>query len=253
MGSGQSFLSSSSSPPACGLAVVEMPPWLAAIAALGARSLTSELLRGALILLLTVTGLQVRTVEAVTIVANAAAVLVAFGSARWRGVGAAVALFGVLWLEQKILSIPSVRTFCEHSDPNAWPQICDLTVRAFNSLWPLAAGVAVGLVLRRLVRQGAQGKAVLLIAAGVSGFVFPVVRLLVDPALGVFWHGSLTEDAISVILIIQVIGAVALGGLVGYFGRRLCWMALSSPRTTFCPGSRCPGCGVGTSCRNPSS
>ena len=110
-------------------AVARMAPALAGLGALGAEALTGALLRSVHGVAVLVFGLfPFRSAEPITVVAYAVGMLFAFGSARWRGVAAAVLLFAVIWSEQFALSIPGSQLFCERSGTR-----CDLLAMAFRS------------------------------------------------------------------------------------------------------------------------
>jgi hypothetical protein len=200
------------------IAIPAMSPWVAAIAAFGMRALTDQLLRGTAFTLGTLgvwTTLPV--VNAITIAANACAILFAFGSARWRGVASALALFGAVWLSQFVISLRAADVACGWTDPSARLP-CGIVSRTVDGLWWIGAGAALGLLVSRVVRTGERRIAVLAFAFGITSLAYPVTRVLVDPYVGVFWHGAST-DALHAILAVQLIAALVLGAMAGTFGR----------------------------------
>ena len=204
-------------------AVLRMSPALAALGALGARSLTTALafsIQGAFVLTFGI--FPFRAPEAITVVAVAVGVALAFGSARWRGVGAAALPFAILWIEQFWLAIPGNLLFCERSGTR-----CDLWATAFAGLWPQVLGIVVGLVAGRLVRRGAPGISALAVGIGLTGLAFPIVRLAIVPFVGSSPTGQSALDALNWIIAAQGLGAAVLGLVVGSFGRwRLADMVL---------------------------
>lgn len=204
-------------------AVLRMSLALAALGALGARSLTSALafsIQGAFVLAFGV--FPFRSPEAITVVAAAVGVAFAFGSARWRGVGAAVLLFAILWIEQFWLAIPGNLLFCERSGTR-----CDLWAAALTGLWPPVLGILVGLVARRLVRRGGPGISALAVGLGLTALAFPIVRLTIVPFVGSSPTGQSARDALNWIIAAEALGAAVFGLVVGYFGRwRLADMVL---------------------------
>jgi hypothetical protein len=191
--------------------VLRMSPALAALGALGARSLTTALalsIQGAFVLAFGV--FPLRAPELITVVATAVGVAFVFGSARWRGVVAAVLLFGILWIEQFWLAIP----FCERSGPQ-----CDLLASAVAGLWPPLLGTAVGVVAGRMVRAGAPGISALAVGVGLTTLAFAIVRLAIVPFVGSSPTGQSAREALNWIIAVQALGAAVLGLVVGYFGR----------------------------------
>jgi hypothetical protein len=196
-------------------AVLRMSPALAAVGAFGARSLTSALafsIQGTFVLAFGV--FPFRGPEAITVVAVAIGVAFAFGSARWRGVGAAVVLFAMLWIEQFWLAVPGNLLFCERSGTR-----CDLWATALAGLWPLLLGTAVGLVAGRLVRPGASGISALGVGLGLTGLAYAIVRLAILPFVGTTPIGQSALEALNWIIAVQALGTAVLGVVVGYFGR----------------------------------
>ena len=193
-----------------------MAPALAAVGALGVNSLAVAVIRSAQSVGLYATGtFLLRTNEPPTIAGHALAVLFAFGAARWRGVFAAVALFGALWIEQFWLSLPGRQTFCERS---ATP--CDLVSQAWPQLWPQLLGMALGLVALRAVRHGGRGIAALALGIGVFTLSFSVARLAFVPFLGFAPLGEAARGATNTIIGGQLVGALAAGTVLGWFGKR---------------------------------
>lgn len=141
-----------------------MAPALAALGALGVESLTVALIRTLQSAWLYATGTYLlRNMEAFTVLGYALAALFAFGSARWRGIIAAVALFAVLWIEQFWLSLPGRQTFCDRSGTP-----CDFTLIAWPQLWPQLLGIAIGILAVRAVRHGSPGISALALGVGSS-------------------------------------------------------------------------------------
>ena len=196
-------------------AVRQTAPALAALAALGAESLTSALLHtvpGVSVLL--VGSFPFRATEAVTVVAYAVGVLVAFGSARWRGVAAAVTGFAILWIEQFSLGMPARQAFCARSGSP-----CDLFTLAVAGVWPQLVGVALGIVAGRLVRPGVPGISALVLGIGIAALAFPIARLAIVPFVGADPTGQSGSEALNWIIAAQAVGAAASGVVVGRFGR----------------------------------
>ena len=192
-----------------------MSPALAALGALGARSLTTALafsIQGGFVLAFDV--FPFRAPEAITVVAVAVGVVFAFGSARWRGVVAAVLLFAVLWIEQFWLAIPGNQLFCERSGTR-----CDLWASAFAGLWPPLLGIGLGLVAGRMVRAGVPGISALAVGVGLTALAFPIVRLAIVPFVGSSPTGQSAREALNWIIAVEALGAAVLGLVVGYFGR----------------------------------
>ena len=190
--------------------VLRMSPALAALGAVGARSLTTALvlsLQGGSVLAFG--AFPFRAPEAITVVAVAVGAAFAFGSARWRGVVAAVLLFAVLWIEQFWLAIP----FCERG-----PR-CDLLASAVAGLWPLLLGTVVGVAAGRMVRPGASGISALGVGLGLIGLAYAIVRLAILPFVGTSPTGQSALEALNWIIAVQALGAAVLGLVVGYFGR----------------------------------
>ena len=197
-------------------AVPAMAPAVAAVGALGVSSLAAAVIRSAQSVGLYATGtFLLRTIEPLTVVGYSLAVLFAFGAARWRGVLAAVALFGVLWIEQFWLSLPGRQTFCERS---ATP--CDLLSLAWPQLWPQLLGITLGLIALRAVRHGTRGIAALAVGIGVFTLSFSIARLAFVPFLGISPLGDAARGATNTIIAGQVIGALAAGAVLGAFGAR---------------------------------
>ena len=193
-----------------------MAPALAAVGALGVTSLVAAVIRSAQSVGLYASGtFLLRSNEPVTIVGFALAVLFAFGAARWRGVLAAVALLGVLWIEQFWLGLPGRQTFCERS---ATP--CDLISLSWPQLWPQLLGIVLGLIALRAVRHGGPGIAALAVGIGVFTLSFSIARLAFVPFLGVAPLGEAARAATNTIIGGQVVGALAAGVVLGSFGRR---------------------------------
>lgn len=197
-------------------AVPAMAAALAAVGALGVSSLVAAAMRSVQSVGLYASGtFLLRSSEPVTVAGYAFAVIFAFGVARWRGAFAAVALFGVLWIEQFWLSLPGRQTFCERS---ATP--CDLLSLAWPQLWPQLLGIALGLVALRAVRQGGRGIAALALGIGVFTLSFSIARLAFIPFLGVAPLGEAARGATNTIIGGQLVGALAAGMLLGWFGKR---------------------------------
>ena len=193
----------------------EMSPALAAVGALGARSLTIAFalsIQGGFVLAFG--AFPFRATEAITVVAAAVGIAFAFGSARWRGVAAAVLLFAILWIEQFWLAIPGNQLFCERSGTR-----CDLLASAVAGLWPPLLGIAVGLVAGRMVRSGTPGISALAVGLGVTGLAFPIVRLAIIPFVGPSPTGQSALAALNWVIAGDALGAAASGLVVGYFGR----------------------------------
>ena len=192
-----------------------MAPALAAVGALGVSSLVAAAIRSVQSVGLYASGtFLLRSSEPVTIAGYAFAVLFAFGVARWRGVLAAVALFGALWIEQFWLNLPGRQIFCERS---ATP--CDLVSLAWPQLWPELLGIALGLVALRAVRHGGPGIAALAVGIGVFTLSFSIARLAFVPFLGVAPLGDAARGATNTIIGGQLVGALAAGVVLGWFGR----------------------------------
>jgi hypothetical protein len=195
--------------------VLRMSPALAALGALGARSLTTALalsIQGGSVLAFGV--FPFRSPEPITVVAAAVGVAFAFGSARWRGVVAAVSLFALLWIEQFWRAIPGNQLSCERNGTR-----CDLLASAVAGLWPPLLGIAVGLVAARVVRRGAPGISALAVGVGLTSLAFPIVRLAILPFVGSSPTGRSALEALNWIIAVEALGAAVLGLVVGYFGR----------------------------------
>jgi len=195
--------------------VHRMTPALAALGALGVESLTSASIhsvQGVSVFLFGV--FPFRSAEPITVAAYGLGTLFAFGSARWRGVAAAVILFAILWIEQFGLSIPARQTFCQLSGTT-----CDLWALAFAGLWPQLVGVVLGILAGRAVHQGAPGISALVLGVGVGSLAFPVARLAIVPFVGANPTGPSAYEALNWIIAAQALGAAALGLVVGLFGR----------------------------------
>lgn len=195
--------------------VGRMSPALAALGALGARSLATALalsVQGGSVLAFGV--FPFRSIDAITVVAVGVGIAFAFGSARWRGVIAAVLLFGILWIEQFWLAIPGNQLFCERSGTR-----CDLLASAVAGLWPPILGTGLGLVAGRMVRPGAPGISALAVGVGLTALAFAIVRLAIVPFVGSSPTGQSAREALNWIVAAQALGAAVLGLVVGYFGR----------------------------------
>ena len=195
--------------------VRRMSPALAGLGALGARSLTTALalsIQGGFVLAFGV--FPFRAPEAITVVAVAVGVAFAFGSARGRGVVAAVLLFAILWIEQFWLAIPGNQLFCERSGTR-----CDLLSSALATIWPPLLGTAIGIVAGRMLRPGAPGISALAVGLGLTGLAFPIVRLAIMPFVGPSPTGQSALEALNWIIAVQALGAAVLGLVLGYFGR----------------------------------
>jgi hypothetical protein len=196
--------------------VTRMSPALGAVGALGVQALTNAAFRTVQSAWLYASGTYLmRNAEPITVLGFALATIFAFGSARWRGVIAAVALFGAFWLEQFALSAPGRQTFCERSGSP-----CDWVAIYWPQLWPQLLGIALGLLALRAVRQGGPGVAALAIGVAVSTLSFSVGRLAFIPLLGPFPVGDAARGAINTVIGMQILGALAAGAVVGTFGRR---------------------------------
>lgn len=197
-------------------AVPAMAPVLAAIGALGVESLAVAAIRTLLLADYYAFGTRLpRTVELVTVVGYALAMLFAFGSARWRGVVASVGLFGIIWGEQFWLGLPGRLIFCERSGIP-----CDLLALAWPDLWPKLLGIAIGVVAARVVRQGAPGVMALALSVGLFALSFPIGRIAFVPFLGQSPVGEAAGGAINTIIAVQLVGALAGGLVAGFFGKR---------------------------------
>lgn len=191
-------------------------PALAAVGALGVESLTVALVRTVQSAGFYATGAYlVRSLESVTIVGYAAATVFAFGSARWRGVAASVALFAVLWIQQFWLNASGRQIFCERSGIS-----CDFLTFAWPGIWPQLVGIAFGLAAVRLVRHGAPGIAALALGVGGSALSSALGRLAFIPFLGTAPLGDDARAAIATIIVVSLIGALAAGLVLGAFGSR---------------------------------
>ena len=193
-----------------------MAPVLVAVCALGVESLTVALVRTVQSAGLYASGTYLlRNNEPITVLGYALATVFAFGSARWRGVLATVALSAVLWTEQFWLTVPGRQTFCERSGTS-----CDLASIAWPQLWPEVLGIALGLVALRAVRQGRPGIAALALGIGAFTLSFSVARLVFVPFLGVAPVGDAARGAINTVISGQLLGALAAGLVIGALGKR---------------------------------
>jgi hypothetical protein len=203
--------------------VPRMPAWAAALGGLGVRAMTFQLLTGALSLVWAFGLPSFRTFEATTVIAYSAGAFVAFESAGWRGFLAMAGLATVLWAEQPALSIPSTLEFCANSDVAELQRQgfrCDIPGQVVSGFWPIALGLALGALGRDRVRQGARGWSVLAIAFGVSALVYPIARLAIVPIVGLIPRGQSAGEVFPWIVGAQVVGALGLGVIVGFWGRR---------------------------------
>ena len=203
-------------------AVPAMVPVLAAIGALGVESLAVAAFRTLQIAGFYAFGTRLPpTVELVTVVGYALAMLFAFGSARWRGVVAAVALFGIVWGEQFWLGLSGRLIFCERSGIP-----CDVLALAWPDLWPKLLGIAIGVVAGRVVRHGAPGVVALALGVGLFALSASIGRIAFVPLLGANPVGEAVQGAINTITAVQLMGAVAGGFVVGFLAKRRIFAAL---------------------------
>lgn len=194
----------------------QLAPALAALGALGVESLTVALVYTLQSAWLYASGtFLLRNAEPVTILGYAFATLFAFGSARWRGVSAAVGLFAVIWIEQFWLSVPGRQTFCDRSGTP-----CDLVAIAWPQLWPPLLGIALGILAMRAVRQGGPGSSALALGIGSFALSASLARIAFAPFLGFNPLGDAASGAINTVIAVQLAGALAAGLVVGIFGRR---------------------------------
>lgn len=196
--------------------VAAMPIALAALGAVGVQSLTVAVIRtGQSVGLYAAGSYLLRGPEPAVIAAYTFATLFAYGSARRRGVLAAVALFAVLWIEQFVLSVPGRQVFCDRSGTP-----CDVVSMAWPQLWPQLLGVFIGILVVRAVRPGGPGIAAFALAAGAFALSFAVGRLAFVPFLGAAPVGEASRAAFDVVIAAQLIGAAAAGVILGAFGKR---------------------------------
>jgi hypothetical protein len=204
-------------------AVPAMNPALAAVGALGVQSLTVALVQtvvSAVVLVGPWTSLP-RVHEPAIVLGYALATVFAFGSARWRGVLAAVALFAVITASGFWSNASGLQLFCERSGAP-----CDWAALYWPQLWPELLGIALGLLALRGVRQGGPGIAALAVAVGVSTLAFPIGRLAFVPFLGRMPVGPSATGAINTIIGFELLGALAAGVVLGSFGKRHLFDAL---------------------------
>jgi hypothetical protein len=196
--------------------VTRMSPALGAVGALGVQALTNAAFRTVQSAWLYASGTYlVRSAEPSTVLGFALATIFAFGSARWRGVIAAVALFGALWLEQFWLELPGRQRSCDRGGSG-----CDLASLAWPQVWPQLLGIALGILALRAVRRGRPGVAALAIGVAVSTLSFSIGRLAFIPLLGPFPVGDAARGAINTVIGAQLVGALAAGLVIGAFGKR---------------------------------
>ena len=194
----------------------QMAPLLAALGALGVESLTVAIIRTLQSAWLYASGtFLLRNMEPATVLGYALATVFAFGSARSRGVVAAVALFAVIWIEQFWLSVPGRQVFCERSGAS-----CDFAAVAWPQLWPQLLGILLGILAARTVRHGVRGIAALALGIGVLALSFSLARIAFVPFLGFYPVGEAGRDAINTVIAVQVLAALAAGLVLGTFGRR---------------------------------
>ncbi|MFN2521366.1 MAG: hypothetical protein ABR525_10015, partial [Candidatus Limnocylindria bacterium] len=157
-----------------------------------------------------------RQAEAITVVATAVAIVFAYGSARWRGVLAAVLLIGLLWTEQFWLSLPGRQLFCTQAGTS-----CDVLGSALAQLWPASLGILVGIAGRRIARPKGRGVSALAVGLGLATVVSSLGRLASVPFVGFTPVGAIAATAIDWTIGAAFIGAVIIGLVVGLFGQRL--------------------------------
>lgn len=193
-----------------------MGPAFAALGALGVESLTVAVIRTLQSGWLYASGtLLLRNAEPATVLGYALAMLFAFGSARWRGSAAAVALFVSIWIEQFWISAPGRQTFCDRSGTS-----CDFLAIAWPQLWPPLLGIMLGMLAARAVRQGPRGIAALALGIGAFALSAVLARIAFVPFLGWYPLGEAGGAAIGAVIAVQLLGAVVAGLVVGTFGRR---------------------------------
>ena len=193
-----------------------MAPILAGVGALGVESLTVAFVQTAQSAWLYATGtFFLRNAEPQIALAYAFAIVFAFGSARRRGVVAAIALLGLVYIEQAVLNVPGRQTFCERSGSP-----CDWVAVYWPQVRPQLAGIALGLLAVRSVRRGARGSAALAIGIAAFGLSFSVGRLAFVPFLGAAPVGDAARDAANIVIGTQILGALAAGLVCGAFGKR---------------------------------
>ena len=199
-----------------------MAPVLAAVGALGVESLTVAVIRTLQSGWLYASGtFLLRTAEPATVLGYALATLFAFGSARWRGVAAAVALFVSIWIEQFWIAAPGRQTFCDRSGTS-----CDFLAIAWPQLWPPLVGIMLGMLAARAARQGPRGIAALALGIGAFALSALLARIAFVPFLGLYPLGEAGGAAIGTVIAVQLFGAVVAGLVVGMFGRRHLFDAL---------------------------
>lgn len=196
-------------------AVTQMSPALAALGAFGVQSITVALVHTLQSVVLYASGPFIVRLEPITVVGSAMATLFAFGSARWRGVLALVALLAAVWIERFWVNLPGRELFCDRSGTS-----CDIWSLAWPQLWPQLLGIALGAVAVRAVRQGRSGLAALAVGLGLFALSFSVARLAFIPFLGVLPVGDAGRSAINTVIGVQLVGALVAGLVIGSFGRR---------------------------------
>jgi hypothetical protein len=193
-----------------------MAPLLAGIGALGVESLTVAVIRTVQSAGLYATGTYpLRNSEPVLVVGYALAIIFAFGVARWRGATAAIGLFAIILIEQAVLNAPGRQTFCERSGSP-----CDWAAIYWPQLWPELLGITVGILAVRAVRHGGPGIAALALGIAVFVLSFSVGRLAFVPFLGAAPVGEAGREAANVVVVAELLGALAAGYVIGRFGRR---------------------------------
>lgn len=196
--------------------VPAMAPVLAGVGALGVESLTVAVIRTVQSVGLYTTGTYLlHNSEPVLALSYALATVFAFGSARWRGVLAAVGLLAIVFVEQSVLNAPGRQTFCERSGSP-----CDWVSLYWPQLWPELLGIAVGILAVRAVRQGGPGIAAAAIGVAVFALSFSVGRLAFVPFLGVAPVGDAGREAANIVIGVELLGALAAGYVIGRLGRR---------------------------------
>lgn len=209
--------------------VPRMSPWLAALAALGVGTLTTQLLYGAHALVAVTLGLLTflplsPPAPAETVIGSAVATAFAFGAAGRRGVLAAVSLFSATGIGSFAVRAPALLLFCSRSGPSVPMRAplfgCELWRIVLNDAWPAALGIVVGLIASRSLRTGPTGVSVLGLAVGLSALAYPIALLV-----GVLAVGPTPEGAAATALAVrtgeaQMVVAFVVGIFAGVGGRR---------------------------------
>jgi len=202
------------------LPIARMPLWAVAIAALGVRTITFQLLAGAFGLLAFTHVFVFRSFEATTVTSYALGALLAVGSARVRGLAVAAGVFVLVWLEQFAIGWLGSVVFCERSGPGAPAWVCDPATVIANGLWPIAAGVALTLLMRRTVRPADEGISALAVAMGAGFLLQAAVRLLLIPFFGLTPEGVAAATMVNWLSLAYFASAIAVGAIAGWWGRR---------------------------------